>query len=124
MSKDPYVYVGHILESIQDIEMYMQGVTRGEFLANSEKQSAVTWKLVVIGESAANIPDEFRAEYPAVPWVKIKAARNILVHEYFRIDREEVWKIVERDLPILKKLLQQVLTGQSHHSPSGNESES
>lgn len=105
MSKDPLIYVEHILESIQEIESYLQGLSRDDFLLSSEKQSAVTWKLVIIGESVANIPDDFKTAHPLIPWAKIKAARNVLVHEYFRLDVEEIWKMAQGDLPMLKTLL-------------------
>jgi uncharacterized protein with HEPN domain len=109
VSKDPLVYVGHILESIEDIESFLADVTEADFMSSSEKQSAVTWKLVVIGESVANLPDDFKGQYPAIPWAQIKAARNILVHEYFRLDVQEVWNIAVDDLPKLKSQLKPLI---------------
>jgi uncharacterized protein with HEPN domain len=109
MSKDPYIYLGHILESIADIESFLARITEPAFLAAPEKQAAVTWKLVVIGESVANLPEEFKSGHPEVPWAKIKAARNILVHEYFRLDVQEIWRMATGDLPALKERLQAIL---------------
>ncbi|MBI4799093.1 MAG: DUF86 domain-containing protein [Desulfarculus sp.] len=109
MSKDPYIYLGHILESIADIESYLADLSEEAFLASSEKQSAITWKLVVIGESVANLPEEFKSRYPDVPWAQIKAARNILVHEYFRLDVQEIWRMATTDLPALKRNLRAIL---------------
>ena len=109
MSKDPYIYLGHILDSIADIELFLAGVSEEAFLASAEKQSAITWKLVVIGESVANLAEEFKSRYPDVPWAQIKAARNILVHEYFRLDVQEVWRMATSDLPALKQRLQAIL---------------
>ncbi len=105
MSKDPAVYLAHILESIQEIELFLAGVDEAAFLAWPEKQAAVTWKLVTIGESVAQLPESFKAAHPEVPWAQIKAARNILVHEYFRLDANEVWQMAIRDLPELKTRL-------------------
>lgn len=109
MSKDPQVYLAHILESIQEVEGFLAGLSEAAFLASTEKQAAVTWKLVTIGESVAQIPDDFKAAHPAVPWATIKAGRNILIHEYFRLDVGEVWQMASRDLPELKRLLQPLL---------------
>lgn len=109
MSKRPSVYLGHILESIRDIEAFLAGLTWEAFAASGEKQAAVTWKLVVIGESEANLPEDFRAAHPEVPWGQIKAARNILVHEYFRLDVQEVWNTASRDRPVLRQGLQAIL---------------
>jgi uncharacterized protein with HEPN domain len=105
VSKDPAVYLAHILESIQEIEGFLAGVDQAAFLASPEKQAAVTWKLVTIGESVAQLPEDFKAVHPELPWAQIKAARNILVHEYFRLDVNEVWQTAVRDPPELKARL-------------------
>ena len=106
MSKDQLVYIAHILESMQDIESYMADLSFDQFMASSEKQAAVTWKLTVIGEAVAHLPADFLQLHPQIPWAAIKATRNMLVHEYFQIDTSAVWKIVVNDLPRLKTQLE------------------
>jgi uncharacterized protein with HEPN domain len=63
----------------------------------------------VIGEAASGVGEQTRLLHPEIPWRQIVAMRNILVHAYFRIDFDEVWGVVERDLPRLKKHIEDAL---------------
>jgi uncharacterized protein with HEPN domain len=65
--------------------------------------------LQIIGEAAAGLGARFHGAHPELPWPQIVALRNILVHEYFGVDLEEVWATVERDLPSLKAQVQALL---------------
>jgi uncharacterized protein with HEPN domain len=65
--------------------------------------------LQIIGEAARALPQDTRERAPDVPWLEIVGMRHILVHDYFRIDTEIVWDVVERDLPRLKRSLQALL---------------
>lgn len=71
--------------------------------------------LQIIGEGARSLSVELRNDYPEVPWPKILGMRNILVHDYFAIDKDVVWAVVEHDLPDLKRkiaaMLQKVSSG-------------
>ncbi len=102
MRRSPHLFLDDILESIALIERYTQGVTKAAFLADVQLQDAVIRRLEIIGVAIRHLPDELRAQHPAVPWRQIVAMRNILSHEYFGIRLEEVWRVVERDLAELK----------------------
>ncbi|OQB28025.1 MAG: hypothetical protein BWY10_00829 [Chloroflexi bacterium ADurb.Bin180] len=65
--------------------------------------------LQILGEAAFKLPPEIRAQYDAVPWSRILGMRHILVHDYFRIDPDIVWAVVEKDLPDLKPKLESML---------------
>ena len=72
-------------------------------------QSWIVRHLQIVGEVARALPESVRARAPEVPWAKIIGMRHILVHDYFGIDTDIVWDVVERDLPVLKQQLEDLL---------------
>lgn len=97
-----------ILEAITQIEKYaVQG--QAEFHQNELIQVWIVHHLQIIGEASSSLSSSLTNNYPRVPWAEIVAFRNILVHEYFRVDLQAVWKIIERDLPDLKNQVEAIL---------------
>jgi uncharacterized protein with HEPN domain len=99
--KDAAVFLRHIQDAIARIEAYTAG-GQGAFLSDSMVQDAVIRNLEVIGEAVKNLPSDLRQQHPKIPWRSITALRNVLIHEYFGVDLEIVWRVVERRLPALK----------------------
>ena len=69
----------------------------------------VVHHLQIIGEAARSISPALRFAHPEIPWTNVIAMRNLLVHEYFGIDIEEVWSTAENDLPLLRPLVEAML---------------
>ena len=90
-----------ILDAIERIERYTSA-GRTAFDRDELVQTWVLHNLQVVGEAVRAMTEETLRRRPEVPWTQIAAMRNILVHDYFGIDLEEVWVAVERDLPQLK----------------------
>ena len=65
--------------------------------------------LMIIGEAASKMSDETRQNYPDIPWVGTIDVRNIITHEYFRVDLNIIWQIIINDLPSLKQQIQEIL---------------
>jgi len=89
-----------IREAIENIQKY---AARGKdaFRKDELIQTWVLHHIQILGEAASRISDEFQEEHPDIPWFKIIGMRNILVHDYFHIDIDVVWSVVENDLPAL-----------------------
>ncbi len=109
MKNDPSIYFEHILEAIEAIESYSQGLTKSDFLQSPITQDAVLRRLEIIGEAARNIPPSIKQKERSIPWDDIVAMRNILTHEYFGVDLEVVWKTVKYDLPSLRRIVEKLL---------------
>jgi uncharacterized protein with HEPN domain len=109
--KNDLTYLRHILEAIEKIERYLSAATYESFIHNDMMTDAVIRELMIIGEAANNLSDKFQEEHPDVMWWKIKAMRNVLVHEYFGINLKIVWDTCKNNLPTLKLLIQKVLGG-------------
>jgi uncharacterized protein with HEPN domain len=90
-----------ILEAIERIEKYASG-GRAHFDGDELVQTWVLHHLQIIGEAVRGLSDEIRASHSEIPWAQITAMRNILVHDYFGIDLDEVWAAVARDMPMLR----------------------
>lgn len=97
-----------ISESLALIQKYTDR-GRAEFDASELVQTWVLHHLQIIGEASRAISAECKAQNPDVPWGKINGMRNILVHQYFGVDGDLVWTVVENDLPVLKKLIARIL---------------
>jgi len=97
-----------ILEAIARIERYV-ALGKVRFLEDELIQVWIVHHLERIGEAAARLGREFHEAHPQVPWREMVAMRNLLVHEYFSVDLEEIWETVVRDLPLLKAQIQTLL---------------
>ncbi|HEX2798811.1 MAG TPA: DUF86 domain-containing protein [Thermoanaerobaculia bacterium] len=99
-----------ILEAIERIEKYASG-GRASFDRDELVQTWIVHHLQIIGEAVRGLSEEIRSAHSDVPWAQIAAMRNILVHDYFGIDLEEVWAAVARDVPPLKAKVAAILDG-------------
>jgi len=97
-----------ILEAIARIErIAVKG--KDQFLNDEMVQVWVIHHLEIIGEASRGISPEYKKQNDTIPWSAIIGMRNILVHHYFGIDREAVWRVVEHDLPLLKGQFQTIV---------------
>lgn len=104
MSKrDPLVLLEDITVAIQKIGRYTSQMDRDAFLEDELVTDAVARNLEIIGEATRQLPEEFRRNHPEVPWTQIAGLRNRIVHDYFGLDLEIIWEIIQHDLPELEK---------------------
>jgi uncharacterized protein with HEPN domain len=100
----------HMLRAAQDAISYVQSRTRQDLDQDSQLLRALTNCVQVIGEAAARTTDLGRARAPALPWPKMVGMRHILVHAYYNIDADAVWRVVQQHMPELVRELQAVLS--------------
>lgn len=97
-----------IQEAITEIEKYSsQGETA--FKENELIQTWIIYHLQVIGEASRGLSDDFKSTHSDINWRKVIDFRNVLIHQYFRIDLDLVWTIVEEQIPDLKQKINQII---------------
>lgn len=105
MDKVPETFVTHIIEEALLAMQYVEGMSKQDFKKDPKTQDAVVRKIEIIGEASSNLVKSFRDKYPKVPWRKIIDMRNVLIHEYWDIDLNFVWSVVNKKLkPLVKEL--------------------
>ena len=108
-SREWSLRVRDILRAIDSIQQRTAGMTRADFEANEMVVKAVLYDFIVIGEAAINIPAEIRSRASQLPWRLMSDLRNLIAHEYFRVEPEIVWDTVQNNLPDLIEPLQKLL---------------
>ena len=109
MKKDYKQYFIDILESIEKIEQFLAGYTLDSFLNDEKTQYAVVRGLEIIGEASKKISEDIRDRYKDIPWREMTGMRDVLIHDYFGVDIEVVWKTASLDLPPLKINIQKII---------------
>jgi uncharacterized protein with HEPN domain len=97
-----------ILDAVAQIEAE-QAKGKAAFEASPLMQVWMVHHLMIIGEAVRAIDPALKQKHPAVPWRQIAGMRNILVHDYFRINQAIVWETVAEHLPQLKAQVQAIL---------------
>jgi uncharacterized protein with HEPN domain len=101
--------VGHILRAINSIQAYTAGMTEEAFAADSKTVDAVLRNFQVLGEAARHIPDAVQERYAEVPWALMQGMRHVVVHDYFAVKVDIVWRTIHVNLPPLIEPLQRIL---------------
>lgn len=109
MYRDSKILIEDILESIEKINLYVEGLSFDDFNLDSKTIDAVTRNFEIIGEASNKIPEEFKINYPDIEWKKIIGLRNRIIHEYFGVDNSIIWFIIENELELLKEKLVKIL---------------
>lgn len=114
------LYLQDMVEAADNIAFHIGGGKRERFLGDRTVRAAVLHELTVIGEAAARLPEEFRALHPGVPWSKIVAFRNLVVHEYFGLDWPIVWDTASTLVPVLRNQVASVLAAEFPEGSASN----
>jgi len=110
LSDKDFTNLSAISESIRKIEFFILEVKDVKQFYEDEKTFySVLMNFVIIGESSDRLSQSFKIEHAQIPWNRIKAFRNLVAHNYFGINPNEVWQIIYTSLPELKQFVQKIL---------------
>ena len=109
MSFEPRDYLRHILIEVDYIVGESARLTFEQFMVDGTHQRAFVRSLEIIGEAVKKVPEEFRAQYPAVEWRAIAGMRDRLIHDYLGVDYELVWDVVQKRVPELHRQVLSIL---------------
>ena len=109
MNRDISDYVNDILNECNYLFKKTKDLTFENFIKNEDLKKAFVRSLEIIGEASKKIPDEIKKEYPRMKWKNISGMRDVLIHDYFGVDYEVVWKTVIERIPELKIVIQKIL---------------
>jgi uncharacterized protein with HEPN domain len=98
----------HIQDAIHNVETFTAGLTKEELEKDVLHLHAVIFNIQVIGEAVYKLSPEFKVSHPSTPWPLIEKMRHILVHDYYRIDPDILWDIIQNDLPVLKEQIEAI----------------
>ena len=104
------VYLRHILEAIEKIGRYTKDLSSETFRNNDLVADGVVRELEIIGEASAHLDEAFRQQHADIPFAEIVGMRNRLIHEYFGVNLDLVWKTVTDNLPLLREKIRKLLS--------------
>lgn len=102
-------YLHDILDMLEDIRIFTQGMSYEDLESDKKTIYAVIRCLEVIGEAVKKIPENIREEYTKIPWQEIAGMRDKLIHEYFGVDVETIWDTIQEDLSSLKDAVKKII---------------
>ncbi len=102
--------VKDVLRAIHLIFSFVENETLQSFIKSDLLQSAVTRQFEIIGEAGSKISPDTQSSFPEVPWRSIRSFRNLLIHEYFKVDAAEIWITIQNDLSPLQEQMKNILS--------------
>ena len=98
-----------IQNAAKRIQRYVEGVSREALECNDEKLSAILYQITIIGEATKRLSQEFRQNYPNLPWREMAGMRDVIVHEYDQLDFDVIWNVVDSRLDELLGLIEPLI---------------
>jgi len=121
MKRDYKLFIKDILDAINSIESFAGDMEYDEFFGDDKTRSAVVWQIQIIGEATKNIPLKIKTLYKELPWKDMAAMRDKISHFYFGVDYKIVWKVIKKDLPLLKPLVERIVRELDQEKTTKNE---
>jgi len=123
MKREYKLFIQDIKECIAQIDEFVGDMTLEEFKADEKTSSAVVRKIEIIGEATKNVPKEIRQKYKELPWSDMARMRDKIIHSYFVVDYEVVWKTIKERLPEIKPKIEDILQELKNQENKKNKNE-
>ena len=114
MRRDDEIRLRHMLDAAREAVSFAQGRARGDLETDRQLVLSLVKDIEIVGEAAAQTTESVRTQRSDIPWQEIVGMRNRLVHAYFSINLDIVWRTVQEDLPALIAQLERILASESH----------
>lgn len=109
MKRDISIYIKDVLENINRIEIFINGMHYDDFVNDEKTHYAVIRCIEIIGEAVKHVPPSFREKYPEIPWKDMAGMRDKVIHFYFGVNLKSVWLTATKDMPDIKPFIEKVL---------------
>jgi uncharacterized protein with HEPN domain len=109
MSRDYRLYLEDVLGSCDKILRFTAQMSFDQFVNDEKTYDAVVRNLEIIGEAAKNLPEDIRLRYPGIEWRKIAGLRDVIAHEYFGIDDDILWDIIQNKISSLQEEVRRIM---------------
>lgn len=103
MPLSPLEYLRHMLDETQYLVAQKEGLSKEQFLLDATLKRAFVRSIEIIGEASKKVPSDIQNRYPTVKWKSIASMRDRLIHDYFGVDYDIVWDVVENKIPSLRQ---------------------
>lgn len=105
MAKDKQALID-ILKATQQIISYVEDIKKEDLQQDDEKQAAILYKIIIVGEATKRLSPEFRQQYPMIPWREMAGLRDVVIHDYDELDFDILWNVIQVNLPEILPELQ------------------
>lgn len=102
MTKNPEIFLTHIVESVELIEKRIKNKTFSDFENDIDLQDMIIRRLEIIGEAVKNLPADFRNQHKKINWNNPAGMRDVLIHHYYEADTQIIWNTITKDIPYFK----------------------